>query len=175
MKKIKTFQDELNLGTYSQFVNDFHKESDRAAGTLAAAYLDQALRKCLLSYLRDDQIVLDLFDKSFGPLSSFSARSKVAFALGLIDKDTLRDIDIIRDIRNHFAHHPLGTSFSNPDVKHLCNELTMAKILKSPEHERVPRDIYLLAVGMIVLRYLGRKRAAGNGDISFSRPLRAMP
>lgn len=39
-----------------------------------------------------------------GPLSTFSARLDMAFALYLIGEKTRHDLDIIRDIRNDFAH-----------------------------------------------------------------------
>lgn len=44
-----------------------------------------------------------IFD-GYGPLSTFSAKIDVAFALDLIDADVHRDLRTIKDIRNCFAH-----------------------------------------------------------------------
>lgn len=156
MKKIAKWRGQLGLDKYNTFVSQFHKETDRAAGILAGSFVECSLRDFLLAFLINDAAVCELFDGPYAPLSTFSARAKLCFAMGLISKGFLRNLDIVREIRNHFAHHPLATSFANPEVEHLCFELSLAKILHEVENKTGrkfgPRDVYLVTIGSIVVQ-----------------------
>jgi hypothetical protein len=59
-----------------------------------------------------------------GPLATFSSRINLAFALQWIDEDTAHDLDVIRDIRNDFAH-PLDheLSFATQSISARCCNL----------------------------------------------------
>jgi len=49
------------------------------------------------------------------PLATFSSKIKLAFALGLITRKTRRQLDVIRQLRNDFAHARGALDFD--DVK----------------------------------------------------------
>lgn len=91
-----------------------------------------------------------LFD-AMGPLSSFSQRIAIAYAFDLISQVQYKDFETIRKIRNHFAHHPLETTFNTHDIKQLCATLSM---FKNSSHENHPmpgerhRIAYLLSCGI---------------------------
>jgi hypothetical protein len=55
------------------------------------------------------------------PLSSFSAKILVAYALGLIGPKARHDLDKIREIRNVFAHAKIDVSFDTPAVVNAIN------------------------------------------------------
>jgi hypothetical protein len=54
---------------------------------------------------------------SGGPLATLSNRSVMAYALNLIDRETLTELDAIRRIRNEFAHQPRLTYFKGQNEK----------------------------------------------------------
>jgi len=95
----------------------FASESDRGAALVAAAMIDEALKslltKRLLPPYKKDRNLLGR-DR---PLSSFSARIDAAFQMGLISRYLARDLNLIRSIRNEFAHHPFECTFESPKVK----------------------------------------------------------
>lgn len=94
--------------------------------------------------MRDNSKTDELFN-GYGPLSSFSGKINCAFAFKIIDESVHRDLDYIRKIRNHFAHHPLGNaSFNESPVSEFCRELSTAKISEPP------RIMYLVSVGLVV-------------------------
>ena len=50
-----------------------------------------------------------------GPLSTFSAKAKLAFALKLVDSDQFHNLEIVRKIRNTFAHSFEGVALTLPE------------------------------------------------------------
>jgi hypothetical protein len=59
----------------------------------------------------------------YGPPAGFSARVDVAFAMGHLPKRIHRELHLIREIRNHFAHHPDLADVSTQKVKDKCAAL----------------------------------------------------
>lgn len=121
MAKKKT---EFSAIGFESFSQGFWNETDRACAILGAAYLDAALeslfRRCLIS-LKDELLEFP------GPLSSFSSRICVAYSLSWIDTALYDDLNVIRGIRNDFAHsfdHEL--SFNDQSVADRCRNLKSA-------------------------------------------------
>ncbi|HYK01290.1 MAG TPA: MltR family transcriptional regulator [Thermoanaerobaculia bacterium] len=127
------------LFEYNDIVEAYHNESDRAAGILSAAWLDNYLGQCLRYFLVQDAETVKLVggDKQTDrPLSPFKVRARALFSLGLMSKDALADVSLIVSVRNHFAHHPSVTSFDDEQIKSWCNGLRAAK-MKMGENARL--------------------------------------
>ena len=102
------------------------KETDRGCALFATSYLDKALSDLLYCALaHDKKIENDLFEGN-APLASFSARIKMAFYLGKISKVERRDLDLLRKIRNEFAHNANAIDFENEKIKSQCGELSFS-------------------------------------------------
>jgi hypothetical protein len=107
------------------FKSRFADESDRAAAVLGGSLLDARLKDLFRIRLCADQ---DRLLGRYGPLSTFSSRISLALALRWIDEDTAHDLDVIRDIRNDFAHHlDHELSFSTQSIADRCESLRSAK------------------------------------------------
>src|ERR1700752_5029038 len=91
---------------FSAWLEEFQKESDRACGVLAAAFLDSLLGDLLKRYCRDDPNA-----RGFIQQRDLWSRIELTFALGLISKLEQDDLHLIRSVRNEFAHKLVGTSF----------------------------------------------------------------
>ncbi len=105
----------------NEFDSRLHGESDRSAALLAAALLDAQLESLFRARLKQHQDRLLGFD---GPLATFSTRIKLAMALGWIDQDVEGDLDIIRNIRNRFAHSfEQDLTFEETEIKGWCSSL----------------------------------------------------
>lgn len=134
---------------YAEFVafrQALTKESDRGCALFAAAFLDKALSDLLyLSLVEDKRIEKDLFEGT-APLSSFSARIKLAFYLGKISKECRADLDTIRGIRNDFAHHAELISFDNQSIADRCRNLQFSY----HKRENRPRGHFTAAASRIL-------------------------
>lgn len=98
-------------------------ESDRACALMAAAYLDDRLKQAFVAgMLPSKNLDRDLFEGS-APLATFSARTRLARAQGLISETTKRDLDLLRKIRNAFAHVATPLSFEDPKIRSMCMSL----------------------------------------------------
>lgn len=134
---------------HAEFVAFRHalsKESDRGCALFAAAFLDKALSDLLyLSLVADKRIEKDLFEGT-APLSSFSARIKLAFYLGKISKECRADLDIIRGIRNEFAHHAELISFDDQSIADRCRNFQFSY----HKQQNRPRAHFTAAVSRIL-------------------------
>lgn len=141
----------LELANWNQLVDLYHGESDRGAAILAGSFVEHALGLFLRSKTRDPEIADTLFGP-VGPLSSFSQRIAVAYAFSFIPEARYRDLELVRRIRNHFAHHPLDATFSSPDVVRLASRLSTLEHCPESEYPdaRVRwRTTYLLGCGLL--------------------------
>lgn len=150
MKKIK-FND-LTILDYQKLVKLFHKESDRAAAVLAGSYAEYFLGKYLRSFMVDDINEEKLFG-GFGPFATFAQRIDASYAFNLIGTNIRNDLRYIKDIRNHFAHHPKETSFESKEIKSLCKKLTTAQpiVIEGSNKTHTVTDTrsqYLFAIGI---------------------------
>jgi DNA-binding MltR family transcriptional regulator len=131
----KLIRSEPTLVDLPMMVIEFYGESDRAAILLSAALIDVAIEVALSRLLRDDNNTLfDLFDHE-GPLGSFSRKIKMGFALNLYDRHTNHDLEIIRQLRNGFAHDRRHLRFDTPEVANMCKHLRLpdTQYAKIPE------------------------------------------
>ena len=106
------------------YYNALHQESDRAAAILAAAYFENSLGKQIMDKFVDvnNEMRKKIFD-GYGPLSTFSAKIDIAFALGLFNEETRKGLHSIRKIRNEFAHAPMPIKFNYNKIANLCRNL----------------------------------------------------
>ncbi|MBN2095230.1 MAG: hypothetical protein JW727_04225 [Candidatus Aenigmarchaeota archaeon] len=117
-------------------IEEFNKETDRAAVILVVALFDSALESLLRNYLVPSPSGRDeVFNGLNAPLSAFSSKINLSFRLGLISHQFCRDLHIIRKIRNDFAHDIHNCSFENSRVKSRVGELVVSSciIKQSPE------------------------------------------
>jgi hypothetical protein len=138
---------DLQLAEWNVMMDSFDKESDRGAAVLAGGFTEHYLGNYLGLLVHDSKVGEELFGAT-GPLSSFSQRISVAYAFDFITKELYSDLNVVRRIRNHFAHHPLEVSFSSNDVVQLARKLTTIQMARDsqPENEAMLyRRAYLFA------------------------------
>lgn len=111
-----------HLKDFVSFLDHLNKESDRGKVLIGATMLDELLLRSLQAFLIGGKSALKLTDGFNAPLGTFSARIEAAFAMGLLSEAEHRELNIIRKIRNEFAH-TIEITFENPALKQLCESL----------------------------------------------------
>lgn len=107
----------------THFLEELNRETDRGLPLVAAALIDERLEETLRSFFCEGRTATKLLDEANAPLGNFAARSHACFALALVDEFEYSEIELIRKIRNVFAHAKHGMSFRNEKVKALCSSL----------------------------------------------------
>ncbi|WP_425417497.1 hypothetical protein [Oricola indica] len=109
------------------------KTEDRPAAIIAATDLEDGLRDLLAAQMVAlNKTETDEMFTGERLLGSFSAKTQMAYALGLIGKNTRRDLDIIRLIRNAFAHSRKVIFFDTPEISDACAQITLPERFPDP-------------------------------------------
>lgn len=116
------YVDELN-----SLLESLHEHDDRSLVLTLGAFAEDSLERLLLVYLREPKQAKELVNGFNAPLGTFSARIKAAFVLGLIRNDVYRTLELLRKIRNEFAHNWSGVSLDREDISRLINQLPLSR------------------------------------------------
>lgn len=119
---------QLRMDRIVEMMSELKKETDRGMAILGAAMLDEKLKTILTNFLIKGKQAERLLNGPNAPIGTFSAKLDMAFAVGLISEDEYQDAEIIRKIRNDFAHKfDLKFSFGNESVAARCKNFSIAK------------------------------------------------
>lgn len=133
IKQLVENPEQFQYLTWLQTVaNELKNMSDRATIIVMASILDVQLEKLLKAYLIDSNESTKLF-KSNGPLSTFSSKINLCYCLGIISKHELNTINVLRRIRNQFAHEIQVSSFNDDQ-----STIDLSKTLSIPAGMYVP-------------------------------------
>jgi hypothetical protein len=97
------------------------KESPRGMVLILSGFLEESLKRILRAFLREGTSEAEIFEGA-DSLGTFSARIRMAQALGLISDAEASKLHTIRSIRNDFAHEP-GASFEIQSIIDRANNL----------------------------------------------------
>jgi mannitol operon repressor len=153
-----------NSEMFIQLTEELKSETDRAAALLSAAYIDHLLAKLL-----ETMVVVDgsgirdnLFNGSSAPLATFSSRILVSFAFGLISEEEKIEINLIRKIRNKFAHQLMGLSFETEEIRSLVKNLKSGQLGEAPRNSR---DIFLKAAVRQIVEIIIKLNSREGGNV----------
>jgi hypothetical protein len=130
------------------------KDGSRGSVILAGTLVEDSLRALLISRMApgvEKDGPKDLFGQ-MKPLSSFNAKIRMGFALKLYGERTFHDLDLLRKLRNPFAHGKLAIDFNTPEVKWAINQFHCHS-----RGERDPRKRFY-SVTTLLLSHLNLRR-----------------
>jgi DNA-binding MltR family transcriptional regulator len=112
------------------------KESDRGCAIFGAALLGEGLEELLKAFFRqtpeDKKFVNSLFE-GYAPLATFSAKLQLAYALAILSREYRDKIELIRRLRNDFAHEAGPLSFDDPRCEGRLRPLFDDPVIKALE------------------------------------------
>lgn len=121
---------EENIKILMQFRKMISSETDRGCALMVSSFLENELERVLINKLvGDTNFKKDLFSYS-GPLGSFSSKIRLSYSLGIISKDIMRNLDLIRKIRNEFGHDYNPITFESSKISNRVFDLTESFYLK---------------------------------------------
>jgi mannitol operon repressor len=150
-----------HLKDFSEFLTEFNNETERGAALAAAAFLDDLLGRVIFNFLIPNdsgRALLDGFNAPFGTLSS---RIAACHAMGLISDTEFRESEIVRKVRNEFAHK-VKMSFENDRVKSLC-----ALMKGSVPGEKKARGQFTSAAIVLVMNLTNRPHYVSQRPLKY--------
>lgn len=140
------------LSEFQGWFSVLNAESPRGAVLTAASILDALLEGLLRAFLAPNPGSKKLLDGFNAPFGTFSSKIAAAHALGLIPSSDFQDLELIRKIRNEFAHE-IHVSFDSPSVMGLCVKLqTMPKWDGDPPRELMSgHALFISAAAVLIL------------------------
>lgn len=141
----------------ADFTREFNQESDRGAALVAAALLDERLKNILQAFFLKSKVSSELINGSIAPLGTFSSRTSVAYALGLIQRNEFDEISLIRKIRNQFGHRWEAVTFHTAPIADQCRSLPWLGPSDTGE-ENNPRARFNFAVVILLTDLLWREK-----------------
>ena len=128
-------------GDQDQVTSELIEGSDKACALIAVAWLDRAL----IALLSTKMLGVDaaehkpIFYGQAAILGSFSSKIRLCYVLSLVTKDQAKLLNTMREIRNHFAHSLLPSSFNQELVAKECDTLWVGKIPGKLSNLPLPR------------------------------------
>jgi mannitol operon repressor len=159
----KTFEEtHPHLKSFTKYLDELNKETERGAALISAAMLDDLLAQCLSAFLIEHQDIRSLLEGFNAPLGTLSARTVAAFAVGLISDEEYKECQTLRKIRNAFAHN-VHVSFQDQNIRDLCSNLALSAKDYGEVHVDA-RGQFTSSAACLILNltnrphYVGRKR-----------------
>jgi hypothetical protein len=115
----------LDLDDLPALEAELYGANDRASAVMLGSFLESSLTTFLTHQLRMDLNNDDrrrIFDHQ-GPLGTFASKIILTYALKLVGPITRHDLDLIRILRNEFAHSRKHFGFETPVVTEVCKHL----------------------------------------------------
>lgn len=152
---------------------------DRGLVLSLATFAEDTLGRLLVGYMREEKQAKQLVDGFNAPLGTFAARTKAALVIGLIGREQYDDLEILRRVRNSFAHDWQGVSLDRNDIKALLGQLhayTFNNIrIKGDERERLRGAITTILIELRVLikelKRKGRRIPVVAGRLAHQKPV----
>lgn len=154
---------ELEGDDFAGFYDEIRNIANpRGAALLLGVHLEQALEVAIerrLRIVKSDRTSMFGFD---APMGTFDRKIRVAHAVHLLTDTTRGNLDVIRRIRNAFAHAIRPLSFETKEIADACNLLQipvslppttvglMPSFNESPSRERYRRTCETTAHNLFV-------------------------
>lgn len=139
----------ISFQEWSNFNQQLLKESDRGVALIGAEILNLLIEGLLKKkFLDDPNSIKKLTNGQGAPLSSLYSKTLLAYGMGLISNDEYNDLQIIRNVRNKFAHSFTELVFSNKRISTEIEKLVIPN-LSNYSHTGNPRNIFINGVSML--------------------------
>lgn len=121
-------RDKWDAEDWTALVQEIRSTSDRGATIIIASHIEDQLATAIEHCLKqkDDDTLSCLYERD-GALSTMFSTIHLAYAMGIIDSTMRKDLDIIRRIRNAFAHAKRPVTFQTPEIQAAIGKLSRTK------------------------------------------------
>ena len=114
----------LPFESFTAFHSSLADESDRARVIVVACWMEEFLKvKLMNEFSKGNARSRKALFSENGPFATFSAKINAVFCAGWIDDDVYHDVQVIRKLRNAYAHSYNPVSLDDGDTRRLVESL----------------------------------------------------
>ena len=164
-----------NRPEINKIMNTLLDKDDLHTAIIAVSIIEAHLQKLIVSRLhRSDADFTNRLFENRGPLSDFNSKILVAEAFGLLTRPLADELNVLRAIRNTFAHAKMPLTF---DLNPVESEIRKLKLLTSIGGGKIPgpikgsfaaqlapKSVFLLVarILLIIIDEVTKKRSSAN-------------
>ena len=100
------------------------EQDERAMVLSLSTFIEDTLGRLLLAYFRDCKATRELVEGFSAPLGTLGSRIKAVYAVGLVTEEQFKDMEILRKVRNQFAHNWEGVTLERNDIAAMVGQLS---------------------------------------------------
>jgi hypothetical protein len=131
------------------FMAELEKQTDRGVGIVAASVVESALQELIQRRLVSmSNTRLDLLFGRMRPLSSFAAKIELGSALGLYSDRARLLLNMLRDVRNAFAHEMNAIGFDAPEIAKLVEKAKTPNAPSGPSTRETFINLFYAVIGI---------------------------
>jgi DNA-binding MltR family transcriptional regulator len=143
-KRTKTRHTDADLNPILQEASE---GSDRTAAIVWGSFIEEHLRRRMthhMHHMSDSE--LDAFFGEGGAASDFSKKVQIYYAMGKLSSEYKSDLNLIREIRNAFAHCQTPLKFDDPSVYDVC-KLLIAPLcwLSTHKNKILSKELFIMS------------------------------
>ena len=122
---------------------ELNTAGSRTTAVVWASVVQEQVRRTIIHGMRSDlsNTIRGAIIDHDRPLGTFSAQNLAGYAFNMFGRKTFHDLEIIRELRNVFAHSRKALKFSTKEVSRVCATLQIPDLLVA----RVPPSLLIRA------------------------------
>jgi DNA-binding MltR family transcriptional regulator len=173
-KEAFDYQD-FHFREVSKMIVQLDNETDRAVALIVTAWLDDALTEMIKRKLVKDKKVVEEMFRDNAALGTFSSRIGLAYLIRRISKVVYNNLQMIRKIRNDFAHDRENLKFSDESISDRCKNLFLTGFKGQEKKaegikEFNPRNAFIAtSIGMLgfFIEFISDETMSEDGKIDY--------
>jgi len=157
--------DERVFGQVNRLLHLAQGQHDRVLALSMASFAEECLGRLLQTFMRDVKAADELIEGFNAPIGTFAARIKLCHALGLITDAQFSDLELVRKIRNEFAHTWDECSFEDQRIKAWVGAINLSPMSGSQDPTVEDKFREAIAGMLIELELIQERIANGYGRL----------
>lgn len=145
---------DARIDEWAEFLAALKDQSDLGQVLITATFIEDQLLRILQCFMVEGRVIKDMVSGPSAIMGTFSSKTQLAYALGLIDEKEYKTINAVRKIRNEFAHN-ITTDFEDPKIRGKLGPMCWAVGTSEPGNTD-GSQIFYLASQRLVMQLMNR-------------------
>ena len=130
---------ELDVERFHDLMEELNTSSDRAVAILGGSLVEVSLTSAILAHLHRNKKITDELFNTTGALGAFATKIHLGLLVGMYGEDGHKELSIIKDIRNRFAHSLTVKDFKTQQIKDWTKNLKFGERYATDGDAPIPK------------------------------------